>query len=226
MEYIIPAILGYLLGSVSPSALLGKIKKVNLRKSGTGNLGATNTALLMGKKLGFAVMFFDIFKGALAVIITKLIFFETAALSSLIAGAFATIGHMYPFYLKFKGGKGLATYGGMILAYDPLLFLILFAIGVICMLVFNYCVALTVSASTLFPFAVAIRRLGSEDFWYTVILASLISALVIFRHRKNIFRAIKKEEPSTRFFLKNLFKKSTKEDIDKVEAVTAERQKN
>ena len=72
MEYAIPVIFGYLLGSISPAAFLGKIKKVNMRQRGTGNLGATNTALLMGKKLGFTVMFFDIFKGALAVILSLL----------------------------------------------------------------------------------------------------------------------------------------------------------
>lgn len=214
MEYAIPVILGYLLGSVSPAAFLGRIKKVNLRQRGTGNLGATNTALLMGKKLGFAVMFFDIFKGALAVIVAKLIFAETAAISGLLAGASAVIGHMFPFYMRFKGGKGLAAYGGMVLAYDPLTFLILFGIGIACMLIFNYCVALTISGSALFPVAVAIVSRGTPDMIPLTIIAAVITAIFIFRHRDNVARAFRKEEPTTKFFLQKLFGKHRGEISD------------
>lgn len=209
MEYAIPIIFGYLLGAINPAALFGKIKKINLRDSGTGNLGATNTALIMGKKLGFAVMFFDIFKGALAVVVAKLIFAETASISGLIAGASAVLGHMFPFYMKFKGGKGLASYGGMVLAYDPLIFLILFAIGLVCMLIFNYCVALTVSASVLFPVTVALKNIGSPDIVPATVIAAIISAIIIFRHRSNIARSFRREEPTTKFFFKKLFGKAT-----------------
>ena len=207
MEYAIPVILGYLLGSISPAAFLGKIKKVNMRQRGTGNLGATNTALLMGKKLGFAVMFFDIFKGALAVILTKLIFAETAAISGLIAGASAVLGHMFPFYMKFKGGKGLAAYGGMVLAFDPLAFLILLGIGIICMFIFNYCVALTVFGSALFPATVALGHLGTPEMIPMTVIATVITVIFIFRHRSNIVRAFRKQEPTTKDFLAKLFGK-------------------
>lgn len=207
MEYAIPVILGYLLGSISPAAFLGKIKKVNMRQSGTGNLGATNTALLMGKKLGFAVMFFDIFKGALAVILAKLIFAETAAVSGLIGGCAAVLGHMFPFYMKFKGGKGLAAYGGMVLACDPLAFLILLGFGIICMFVFNYCVALTISASALFPVTVALSRMGTPEMIPMTVISAVVTAIFIFRHRSNVIRAFKKQEPTTKDFLKKLFGK-------------------
>jgi glycerol-3-phosphate acyltransferase PlsY len=223
MQYAIPAILGYLLGTINPAALFGRVKKVDLRNKGTKNLGATNTALILGKKLGFVVMFFDIFKGCLAVIIAKLIFAETAALSGLIAGASAVIGHMFPFYMKFKGGKGLAAYGGMVLAYDPVIFLILFLIGIICMLAFNYCVALTVSAASLFPVAVALKSIGSPDLIASTVIAAVISAIFILRHRSNIIRSFKKQEPTTKFFLQKLFEKahsSSPED----EKVTQEQQ--
>jgi glycerol-3-phosphate acyltransferase PlsY len=207
MEYAVPVILGYLMGSVSPAALLGRIKKVNMRKQGTCNLGATNTALLMGKKLGFAVMFFDIFKGCLAVILAKLIFAETAAISGLLAGASAVIGHMFPFYMKFKGGKGLAAYGGMVLAYDPLIFLVLLAVGIVFMFIFNYCVALTVSASSLFPVAIAVKSFGSADMIPQTVIAVLITAILIFKHRDNIARSFRKEELTAMEFLKKLFGK-------------------
>ena len=209
MEYITPIFFGYLLGTLNPAALLGKIKRIDLRRSGTGNLGATNTALIMGRKLGFAVMFFDILKGAIAVVVSKLIFAETAAISGLLAGASAVLGHMFPFYMKFKGGKGLAAYGGMILAYDPVIFLILFSVGLVFMLIFNYCVALTVSAATLFPVAVALKNLGSSELVPATLIAVLISTVVIFRHRSNIVRSFKRNEPTTRFFFKKLFGKAT-----------------
>lgn len=214
MNYVVPIIFGYLLGSLSPAALIGRIKKVNLRKSGTGNLGATNTALTIGKKLGFAVMFLDIFKGSLAVILAKLIFTETAALSGLLAGASAVIGHMFPFYMKFKGGKGLATYGGMVLAYDPLIFLILFTVGLICMLLFNYCVALTVSAASLFPVTVALGSLGTDFTVPLTVTAAIISLICILRHGDNILRSFKGEEPTTKFFFKKLFERKVS-DLEK-----------
>ncbi len=224
MEYAIPAILGYLLGSISPAAFLGRIKKVNMRQRGTGNLGATNTALLMGKKLGFAVMFFDIFKGALAVILGKLIFAESAAISGLIGGCAAVLGHMFPFYMKFKGGKGLAAYGGMVLACDPLAFLILLGIGIICMFIFNYCVALTVSASALFPVTVALSRLGMPEMIPMTITAAVVTAIFIFRHRDNVIRSFKKEEPTTKDFLKKLFGKHRGVLVEEEEAAKQEQQ--
>ena len=207
MKFIIPTILGYLLGSLSPAALIGKLKKVNLRKSGTGNLGATNTALMMGRRFGFAVMLFDIFKGSLAVVISKLMFAESAYLSGLLAGSSAVIGHMFPFYMKFKGGKGLAAYGGMVLAYEPVIFLILFAVGLVCMIVFKYCVALTVSAAALFPAAVALGSLGSPDLIPLTAIAAATSAVFILRHKDNIARAINGEEPTAKFFFKKLFER-------------------
>ena len=205
MSYIIPVILGYLLGSISPAALIGRIKKINLRKSGTGNLGATNTALMLGRKLGFAVMFFDIFKGAASVTIAKLLFPASADISGLLAGSAAVIGHMYPFYMKFKGGKGLAAYGGMVLAYDPIIFLILFSIGLVCMIAFNYCIALTSSAALLFPVTVFLRCFATPYVAASTTLAAIISGWLVIKHRDNLIRAIKKQEPTTEFFFKKLF---------------------
>ena len=125
MKYFICILLAYLIGSLSPSALLAKIKHKNLKKEGTGNLGATNTTLVFGKMFGFLVMVLDIFKGFLAVKITAWIVPEVEWLA-ILAGFCAVIGHCFPFYLKFKGGKGLAAFGGVILAYNPLFFLFVF----------------------------------------------------------------------------------------------------
>ena len=212
MEYAISILLGYLLGTISPAALIGRIKKINMRKIGTGNLGATNTALLFGKKFGIVVMAFDIFKGALAVLIAKLLFKEVAMVVGILAGCSVVLGHMFPFYMKFKGGKGLAAYGGMILAFDPLIFLILLCIGLICMLVFDQGIALTMSAATLFPIMVALDNLGKPDMIFLTVASALISIILIIRHKGNLVRAARKEEITTRQFFKKVFGKSKKDE--------------
>ena len=208
MEYAISIIIGYLLGSISPAALISKIKKINLRKTGTKNLGATNTTLVLGKKFGAIVMIFDIAKGAASVLIAKLIFKEIAMLAGLLAGSAAVVGHMFPFYLKFRGGKGLAAYGGMVLAFDPLAFLLLLVIGLICAFVLNYGIALTASAAVLFPFVTAFRNMNSPHLVPLTVIATLTSALLIVRHWGNIYRAFTKTEMTTRQFLKRIFDKN------------------
>ena len=213
MEYAISIIIGYLLGSISPAALFSRIKKINLRKTGTKNLGATNAALTLGKKFGAIIMLFDIAKGAASVIIAKLIFREIAMLAGLLAGSAAVLGHMFPFYLKFCGGKGLAAYGGMILAFDPLIFLILLTLGLICAFVFNHGVALTVSAATLFPVMTALRNLHSPHLAPLAIIAAIISVLLIVRHWGNICRAATKKEMTTQEFIRRIFGK-VKENPD------------
>lgn len=208
MEYAISIIIGYLLGSISPAALISKIKKINLRKTGTKNLGATNTTLVLGKKFGAIVMIFDIAKGAVSVIIAKLIFKEIAMLAGLLAGSAAVVGHMFPFYLKFRGGKGLAAYGGMVLAFDPLAFLLLLVIGLICAFVLNYGIALTASAAVLFPFVTAARNISSPYVVPLTAIAALTSAVLLVRHWGNIYRAFTKKEMTTRQFLKRIFSKN------------------
>ena len=117
-------LIGYLFGGLNPAAMVAAVKKVNLRERGTKNLGATNVTLTVGMRYGVAVMLFDVMKAYISVKLARLLFPKAAA-AGLLAGCGAVVGHIYPVYLKFKGGKGLAAFGGMILAMDPVLFLIL-----------------------------------------------------------------------------------------------------
>ena len=128
MYYLSCAGIGYLFGSISPSYILSKIKHVDMRKGGTRNLGASNTFMHFGRGWGIFVMLFDIFKAFVAVKLCQLLFHELA-LAGLVAGSATIIGHNYPFYLGFKGGKGLSCFGGWVLGVNPLLFLILLGIG-------------------------------------------------------------------------------------------------
>jgi len=146
MGIILCVIMGYLVGSISPAAWISRMKNKNLKTHGTGNLGATNTMIVFGKIYGIFVMIFDIAKAYVTVKLAQVLL-PLVPLAGMIAGSSVVVGHIYPFYLKFKGGKGLAAFGGLILAMDPFVFLCLLLIGIILMLVVNYAVALPLSAA-------------------------------------------------------------------------------
>ena len=195
--YLLMILLGYLLGSLSPSALLSKLKNANLRNQGTKNLGATNTMLILGKGYGAFVMLFDIAK-AYVVVELAIKLFPDASHIGLAAGCAAVVGHIFPFYMKFKGGKGLAAYGGMILGLDPLLFHILLAIALVAMLITNHAIAMTVSATVLFPIFFSMR--GGDPASFLVITA--FSILILSRHTGSILEAIRGEDTKVRTFIK------------------------
>lgn len=202
MDILITILVGYLLGTLSPSALLSKIKQLDLRTQGTHNLGASNTMLVMGKKYGALVMIFDIFKGFFAAKLAKLLF-PQLALAQLLAGFSAVVGHIFPFYLGFKGGKGLAAFGGMVLAYDPIVFLFLLVLGIILMLLTNASVAMPLSAGALFPILSLIRSQSLVVFFIT----AAAGILIIVKHWSNIGKARRGEDLKIRSFVKNGFKK-------------------
>ena len=186
-------VIGYLFGTISPAALIGKLKKRNLRNSGTGNLGASNVMLHYGKLLGIAVMAFDILKAFCAVRLTEYLFAEVAYVG-MFAGLAAVLGHIYPFYMKFKGGKGLAAFGGMIMAYEPWLLAFVLGVGTILMLIVNY--------SFIMPYFAAITYVSyvaytSRD-WVLVLFASVPAILIMIMHFENIIKAIKKTDVKIR----------------------------
>lgn len=200
-KMVLSSLIGYLIGSLSPSALLAKIKKQNLKEQGTGNLGATNTMLILGKSYGAFVMLFDIFKAFAASRIAAALFPELK-LAGLLSGVFSVVGHVFPFYLKFRGGKGLAAFGGMILAFDPLMFLLLLALTLTLMFVFNYGVAMPFSAAILFP----VLALLSTKNLAVFALALAAGLLLVFKHLPNLKRALKKEDKTVRDYMKKLVK--------------------
>lgn len=180
--------LGYVLGSMNPSALLAKLKQINLRGEGSGNLGATNTMLVMGFRYGLFVLIFDLLKTIFANRIAKLLF-PQLYLAGLLAACGAVIGHIFPFYLKFQGGKGVACLAGMIITYDFGLFVFLLAIGITLMFVFNYGVIAPVIVAAVFPLFVAWQ---THSFW-AWLATSAVGLLIIDKHREN-FRKIKAGE--------------------------------
>jgi len=202
MGYFFSLILGYVLGSLSPSAWISKKKKKDLRKHGTGNLGATNTMLVFGKRAGLFVMVFDILKSCAAVCIAQRLFPEIDV-AGLLAGAAAVIGHIFPFYMKFKGGKGLASYAGMIVALDPIIFAAVLFWAVMAMLLFNYTVAVPLSAAALFPVLY-----GYKTKKLSVVLITLsVSIILCISHISSIKRIRAGGDVKIREFLKDKFLK-------------------
>ena len=197
MKTAICLIIGYLMGCLSPSALLAKIKKTNMREKGTGNLGATNTMLLFGKGYGVAVMLFDIFKAYFASKIAKMLF-PLFTLAGLIAGGAAVVGHVFPFYLHFRGGKGLAAFGGMIMGYNVPMFLALLTTGCVLILLTNYSVLIAVYAAILFPILAGFHS-GSL---YVALVILPVSALLLWEFRGNFRKIREGKEMKVRSFLK------------------------
>lgn len=202
-------IFGYLLGSLNPAALLDKVKHANLRHRGSGNLGATNTMMVMGRKYGLMVLIFDFFKGFFAVRIARKLF-PAVALAGIIAGSSTVMGHVFPFYLKFKGGKGLASYGGMLLALDPLLFLFLAVLALALVLILNYSVAAPLTAGILFPIFYGLKM---KDFW-AFSVAAAVSGLIIMKHFSNLGKARRKEDITSRDFIKKHILEETDESSE------------
>ena len=198
MKILLCILIGYLIGSLNPAALLSKLKKKDLRKQGTGNLGATNTMIVLGKGYGALVMLFDVAKAFASVKLVQLLFADLAV-AGILAGSAAVIGHIYPFYLKFQGGKGLAAFGGMILAVDPLLFIILLVIALTLMLVINYSVAMPISAAVLFPILYGIRVKNLPE----IIISIAICLLIVIKHYSNIQRAKNGDDIKVRDYIKD-----------------------
>lgn len=190
---IISCAIGYLFGCLSPSWAVGKLKQVNIRNAGSGNLGATNVFLHVSKAFGLLIMVFDILKCVLAIHIAKLLFAGITYVPTL-AGAFAIIGHIYPFYLKFKGGKGSACLVGTILGLTPRIF-IPYVLGCILLgIIVNYLCIAPIFASATYPVLCGFLTNSILNFG----ILSIAGAIMILNHRDNIVRIRNHTEPKVR----------------------------
>lgn len=203
MQTILTLVMGYLVGCINPARMIGKRKKVNLQETGTGNLGATNTALVLGRKAGYFVLFFDMFKSFFSYKLAKLLFPHLATIG-VIACIGVILGHAFPVFHGFQGGKSLASFGGLVLAHDPLQFVILLSLGIVMSLLMNYGVYLAVTATTLFPFFSWLRSGSFQTFLVTAAASSIVLGL----HFGNLQKAISGQDPlNAREGLKKIFGK-------------------
>ena len=205
MDYVFSSLIGYALGCISPSYILSRAKNVDIRKSGTKNLGASNTFIHFGRFWGIFVMLFDILKAFFAVKICALLFPRTVY-GGLAAGCAAVIGHNYPAFLKFKGGKGLASFAGLVLGISPMMFLSLLILSLTIALIINYGCVVALAASVLFPIIVGIHY-GSP---IPLLIALICSVSVFYKHSKNIGRIKRGEEIKLTHFIKRYVAKKSK----------------
>ena len=182
VSYLLCVLIGYLLGTLNLAALLSKIKGVDLRAGGSGNLGASNTVSLMGWKPGVLVALHDIAKAALAVWLCRRLF-PALPYSGVLAGVCAVLGHIYPFYLRFRGGKGFASYLGMTLMLDWHFALAIGVAILVVVLITDYIVLGTMTTVLSFPVYCAVTE-GTV----TALLVGLASLVIIFKHRENLVR--------------------------------------
>jgi len=183
VRYLIVVLIGYLIGSSSMSYYLGKSKNINVSKNGSGNLGASNMVVIMGWKAGIIVALHDILKAYIAVILAKYLFADLPYVAEL-AGVACVIGHIFPFYLKFKGGKGLASYIGMTIALDWKFAIALFILCAILSLITDYIVTATFTTIFVVP---AYIGLVHNNLVACGILA-LATLVMLYKHGENITR--------------------------------------
>ncbi len=194
MPYIFTAIIGYLLGCSNMAYYLSRYKGVDLRALGSKNLGTSNTLMIMGWKRAAIVFLHDAGKAAAAVLLTKYLLFPGVELIGYVAGVAAVLGHIFPFYLKFKGGKGYASFLGMTLALNWQFGLILLAAVAVIVLITDYIVAGTVMSVLAFPAFTGIVTLD----WRPVAIICVATAVILVMHRENYVRIFNKTESRVR----------------------------
>lgn len=186
----IAILIGYAFGCIQAAYILSKtVGKIDIRDHGSSNAGASNITVVMGVKYGVITGLVDILKGALAVLVVKWIYPESQNLAYL-AGIMAIVGHIFPFYMKFRGGKGVAALTGMMFGVDwklGLLFVLLIAVPA---LITNYIVAGSFAVFIAFPI---VTYLLGYPILFTLMGVGL-TVLCFYLHRSNIQRILAKEE--------------------------------
>ena len=187
--FAVAILIGYLLGCFNLAFIISKVKKVDLRNTGSKNLGASNTFITFGKGLGVLVGACDIFKCTLVVILARLLFPEIDYLPY-IAGIACVMGHMFPFYLKFKGGKGFASFVGLILGIHWKYFIVIGICIILITLVTKYIVLATMTTVISYP----VFLFFDTQNWIIVTMVAILSCIIIMKHYKNLIRIAKGEE--------------------------------
>lgn len=186
-------LIGYLLGGVQSAILVGRFKGIDIRAHGSGNAGTTNTIRVLGKKAGALVLVIDILKAVLAIALAKLIFGtnhkEAIILIALYSGIGAILGHSYPLFFGFKGGKGIATTAGTLIGIDFKLFLIAATVFLICFGVTRIVSISSLLMTASLPILISVMYAGAGAIGIeAMILALTITVFTFYRHKANIKR--------------------------------------
>lgn len=198
LSYILSAVVAYLLGSLSFGIILSKVKyKKDIRDYGSNNAGMTNTLRTFGKRAAAFVFIFDTLKGSAAVLLAKYVLSadNNAQLCAYIAVIFAVIGHMFPIYFQFKGGKGAATALGATAALAPITFPIVMLPFFVVVLTSKMVSLASIISGILLPFITfGIYYLQGEPVLIPTVSTAIVAVLIVFMHRSNIKRIKNGEE--------------------------------
>ncbi len=200
---LIFGVIAYILGSIPSAVWIGKtFHNIDVREHGSKNAGATNTFRILGKKAGIIVLLMDVFKGIIAVFIPKLILkelsYEIEIQLQLISGICVFLGHLFPLFAQFRGGKGVATSLGIIIGIHPPAAGICFLIFLIVFISSKYVSLGAIVASFFFPLIVFF--IFKETSIYLIVFSNVIGITVILTHKKNILRIIHGEENKMNLF--------------------------
>jgi len=193
LAYSLSVLLGYLLGSIPTGFLVGKARGVDIRSSGSGNIGATNVFRVLGKTAGALVLLADALKGFLACFLAAHAVAAGLGLApssatreflGMVAGGAAILGHNYTIWLRFKGGKGIATSAGVLVAWAPWALLVCLMVWLVVLGLGRYVSLASVAAAGCLPIAVGLLH-GSR---VMILITALIGALAIYKHKSNLQR--------------------------------------
>jgi glycerol-3-phosphate acyltransferase PlsY len=194
---IIISLSAYFLGSIPSGYIAGKINGIDIREHGSGNIGATNVLRVLGKPWGYTIFFLDAFKGFVAVRLALVLVARHPAAAeyseffAILAAAVCVAGHSFPLWLRFKGGKGVATSAGSIFGIMPVAAIIIFLVWVVVFLVTRYVSLASILASLSLPIAVAILIHFRMTHGTVLLYFSMaMTALVVWRHRTNMVRLL------------------------------------
>lgn len=187
MEIVIIILLGYLVGAIPTGLIVSKSQNIDIREHGSGNIGATNSIRVMGRKAGIIVGIIDLLKGAVP---TYLAFLYGGDLLGIVAGSSAVIGHSYSIFANFKGGKSVLTGAGVILAFRPLAVLLAVIVFVIILLITKYA---SVSSMVAAISIVIFMWILNDSLVVNVVVIFMV-LFIIYRHHSNIRRLINGEE--------------------------------
>ena len=192
LKYVIAAVAGYLLGNASVGILISKLYGVmDIRRHGSGNAGSTNVLRTLGWVPSLLTLLGDCLKAYLAAELGRALCGDTGML---LGGVCAVLGHDFPVFFRFHGGKGIASSLGVIIAVDPWIALALLALVVAITAFTRYVSVGSICASILYPVLVAALHVGNANYGWYVASSAFMGALALFCHRKNIVRLLHGEE--------------------------------
>ena len=199
-KIIVTVLSSYLVGSINPSYIIGRLKGIDIRRQGSGNAGASNATVVLGKWVGIFSGVFDILKATGVMLLFPLIFKDVPYLAEC-AGVACIIGHIFPIFMNFKGGKGLACFGGLVLAIDPRLFGLILTAEILLLLLVDYICIVPITAVIIIPIVYGVFGVSGLNWlwraaggWWGAAIIGIASVVMLLRHMQNVKRIIKGKE--------------------------------